>query len=81
MAVLVMHVVPAEYAFVIHTTNPITRDAGEIYCELVKGLGETLVSGQFPGRSLAFRCTPIPPTHTRTNMTPDYCLILIRNYD
>jgi len=54
MAVLVMHVVPAEYAFVIHTTNPITRDCGEIYCELVRGLGETLVSGQFPGRGMAF---------------------------
>eukprot|EP00873_Tetraselmis_striata_P000762 jgi/Tetstr1/421026/TSEL_012071.t1 len=54
MAVLVMRVVPAQYAFVIHTVNPATRDEDEIYCELVKGLGETLVSGQFPGKSMAF---------------------------
>ena len=55
MAVLVMRVVPAQYAFVIHTMNPATRDETEVYCELVKGLGETLVSGQFPGKSMAFR--------------------------
>mmetsp|Transcript_39261 Transcript_39261/g.92974 ORF Transcript_39261/g.92974 Transcript_39261/m.92974 type:complete len:1415 (-) Transcript_39261:222-4466(-) len=54
MAVLVMRVVPAQYAFVIHTMNPSTRDTNEVYCELVKGLGETLVSGQFPGKSMAF---------------------------
>jgi len=54
MAVLVMRVVPAQYAFVIHTMNPSTRDETEVYCELVKGLGETLVSGQFTGKSMAF---------------------------
>uniref|UniRef100_A0A7S1X676 Pyruvate phosphate dikinase AMP/ATP-binding domain-containing protein n=1 Tax=Tetraselmis chuii TaxID=63592 RepID=A0A7S1X676_9CHLO len=54
MAVLVMRVVPAQYAFVIHTVNPATRDEDEIYCELVKGLGETLVSGQFPGKGMSF---------------------------
>eukprot|EP00741_Cyanophora_paradoxa_P025570 tig00000383_g24675.t1 len=53
MAVLVMAVVPAEYAFVIHTTNPFTKDAGEIYAELCVGLGEALV-GNFPGRALSF---------------------------
>jgi hypothetical protein len=41
MAVLVMRVVPAQYAFVIHTVNPATRDEDEIYCELVKVLLST----------------------------------------
>ncbi len=47
-------VVPAQYAFVIHTRNPATNDESEIYCELVKGLGEAIVSGTVPGASLAF---------------------------
>ena len=47
-------VVPAQYAFVIHTTNPSTGDSSEIYCELVKGLGEAIVSATVPGASLGF---------------------------
>jgi alpha-glucan, water dikinase len=54
MAVCVMRVVPARYAFVLHTTNPSTGDKDEIFGELVKGLGEALVSGAVPGSSLAF---------------------------
>lgn len=54
MAVCVMRVVPARYAFVIHTKNPQTNDSSEIFAELVKGLGETLVSGMVPGSSIAF---------------------------
>jgi alpha-glucan,water dikinase len=54
MAVCVMRVVPARYAFVLHTTNPSTGDKNEIFGELVKGLGEALVSGAVPGSSLAF---------------------------
>jgi alpha-glucan, water dikinase len=53
MAVLVEPVVPAEYAFVLHTTNPLTRRAEELYGEIVWGLGETLV-GNHPGRALGF---------------------------
>jgi len=53
MAVLVQRVVPAKYAFVIHTRNPSTGDDREIYAEIVCGLGETLV-GNYPGRPLAF---------------------------
>ena len=41
MAVLVQRVVPARYAFVIHTTNPTTGNEGEIYCELVSWLSWT----------------------------------------
>ncbi|KAK3256570.1 Alpha-glucan water dikinase 1, chloroplastic [Cymbomonas tetramitiformis] len=52
MAVLVQRVVPADYAFVIHTVNPSTNDTSEIYVEMVRGLGETLV-GNYSGRALA----------------------------
>ncbi|XP_072983787.1 alpha-glucan water dikinase, chloroplastic isoform X1 [Typha latifolia] len=55
MAVLVQEIINADYAFVIHTTNPSTGDASEIYAEVVKGLGETLV-GAYPGRALSFIC-------------------------
>lgn len=51
---LPQRVVPAQYAFVIHTKNPSTNDDNEIYCELVKGLGEAIVSGTVPGTALAF---------------------------
>ncbi|XAR65093.1 Alpha-glucan, water dikinase [Bertholletia excelsa] len=55
MAVLVQEIINADYAFVIHTTNPSSGDSSEIYAEVVKGLGETLV-GAYPGRALSFRC-------------------------
>nr|CAB3503384.1 unnamed protein product [Digitaria exilis] len=55
MAVLVQEIVNADYAFVIHTTNPSSGDSSEIYAELVKGLGETLV-GAYPGRAMSFVC-------------------------
>ncbi|KAK9117218.1 hypothetical protein Sjap_016165 [Stephania japonica] len=53
MAVLVQEIINADYAFVIHTTNPSSGDSSEIYAEVVRGLGETLV-GAYPGRSLSF---------------------------
>jgi len=59
MSVLCQPIIPAEYAFVIHTTNPSTEDPDEIYAELVCGLGETLV-GNYPGRALAFTCNKAP---------------------
>ncbi|KAL2543228.1 Alpha-glucan water dikinase 1 [Abeliophyllum distichum] len=55
MAVLVQEIINADYAFVIHTTNPSSGDDSEIYAEVVKGLGETLV-GAYPGRALSFIC-------------------------
>ncbi|KAL8157061.1 alpha-glucan water dikinase, chloroplastic isoform X2 [Apium graveolens] len=55
MAVLVQEIINADYAFVIHTTNPSSGDSSEIYTEVVKGLGETLV-GAYPGRALSFVC-------------------------
>ncbi|XP_063943911.1 alpha-glucan water dikinase, chloroplastic isoform X3 [Daucus carota subsp. sativus] len=55
MAVLVQEIINADYAFVIHTTNPSSGDSSEIYTEVVKGLGESLV-GAYPGRALSFVC-------------------------
>ncbi|XP_031124522.1 alpha-glucan water dikinase, chloroplastic [Ipomoea triloba] len=55
MAVLVQEIINADYAFVIHTTNPSSGDLSEIYAEVVRGLGETLV-GAYPGRALSFVC-------------------------
>jgi len=53
MAVLVQTVVEADYAFVIHTVNPVTGRTNELLAEVVLGLGETLV-GNYPGRALTF---------------------------
>jgi alpha-glucan,water dikinase len=55
MAVLIQEVVPADYAFVIHTANPLTGTRDEIFAEIVLGMGETLV-GNYPGRALGFLC-------------------------
>jgi alpha-glucan,water dikinase len=56
MAVLIQEVVEAEYAFVIHTVNPLNNSSDELYAEVVFGLGETLV-GNYPGRALSFTCS------------------------
>jgi alpha-glucan,water dikinase len=53
MAVLIQEAVRPDYAFVIHTVNPFTKETGELYAELVPGLGETLV-GNYPGRAMGF---------------------------
>ncbi len=55
MAVLIQQLVPADYAFVIHTVNPLTGNRDEVFAEVVLGLGETLV-GNYPGRALGFTC-------------------------
>lgn len=53
MSVLCQEVISADYAFVLHTKNPMTNNSEEIYGELVIGLGETLV-GAYEGRALGF---------------------------
>jgi alpha-glucan, water dikinase len=53
MGVLVQRVVEAEYAFVIHTLNPLDPGDGQLYAEVVLGLGESLV-GNHAGRALGF---------------------------
>ena len=53
MAVLCQKIIEAEYAFVIHTKNPSNNDKNEIYCEVVYGMGESLV-GAYEGQSFSF---------------------------
>ena len=53
MAVLLMDMVPADYAFVLHSVNPTTGDADEVVGQVVVGLGEVLV-GNEPGCALSF---------------------------
>ena len=68
-----MQVVSAEYAFVIHTANPITTERGEIFGEVVLGMGEALV-GNYPGRALSFSAKPDSQVSThlavQRNMNP-----------
>lgn len=54
MAVLIQELLPANYAFVLHSKNPFNKDSiDEMYGELVPGLGEVLV-GNAPGRALSW---------------------------
>lgn len=54
MAVLIQELLPASYAFVLHSRNPMAPEsATEMYGEIVAGLGETLV-GNCPGRALSW---------------------------
>ena len=48
---------PAQYAFVVHTANPISKQKGETFGEVVMGMGEALV-GNYPGRALSFSAAP-----------------------
>ena len=53
MSVLCQKIIPAEYAYVIHTKNPTNNDENEVFAEVVCGMGETLV-GAYEGQSLSF---------------------------
>ena len=64
MATLLMEVVPAEMAFVLHTANPLNGDQTEVFGEVCIGLGEALV-GNEPGSALSFtakKATGFPST-------------------
>ena len=45
--------IQARYAFVIHTEDPTSGDTNQIYAEVCRGLGESLVSDK-PGAAFAF---------------------------
>jgi phosphoenolpyruvate synthase/pyruvate phosphate dikinase len=53
MAVLVQEMVNSNYSYVMHTVNPANKNKDEakdeILLEIVQGLGEGLVSGEYPG--------------------------------
>ena len=59
MATLLMEVVPAEFAFVLHTANPLNGDQTEVFGEVCVGLGEALV-GNEPGSALSFVAKKAP---------------------
>lgn len=56
MAVLLQELVTPDFAFVLHTVNPLTRNENEVYAEIVVGLGETLVSGASAGNPYRLVC-------------------------
>jgi phosphoglucan,water dikinase len=56
MAVLIQEMLPADFSFVLHTTNPINQSKDEVYAELAVGLGETLVSGAERGNPYRLVC-------------------------
>ena len=53
MAVLCQKIIPAEYAYVIHTKNPSNNNPDEVFAEVCIGMGEALV-GAYEGQSLSF---------------------------
>jgi alpha-glucan, water dikinase len=53
MAVLCQEIIPAEYAYVVHTSNPTNGEDNEVYVESCLGLGEALVS-TMPGQAFSF---------------------------
>lgn len=57
MACLLQQVVPAQYAFVLHTADPLTHAPGAFFGEVVVGMGEALV-GNYPGRAFGFSDKP-----------------------
>ena len=61
MSVLCMGLLPAHYAFVLHTRSPLPDAAAdEVFGEVVVGLGETLV-GNSPGRAFSFAAPRADP--------------------
>jgi phosphoenolpyruvate synthase/pyruvate phosphate dikinase len=56
MAVLVQELVAPDYAFILHTANPINQDPREVYAEIVVGLGELLASGATRGSPYRATC-------------------------
>ena len=53
MSVLCQKIIPAEYAYVIHTKNPSTNNKNEVFAEVCNGMGEALV-GAYEGQSFSF---------------------------
>ena len=72
---LLQRVVPAAYAFVIHTQNPTNNSADEIFAEVVLGLGESIVSGLVPGAAMSFKCPKSALDSPEVgSQLPAYCL-------
>lgn len=61
MAVLLQQIIPADYAFVLHTADPLSGAKGIVHGEVVVGMGEALV-GNHPGRALSFTYDSTTPS-------------------
>src|ERR1019366_208523 len=59
MAVLIQQMVTPDFSFVLHTVNPLNRNAGEVYAEIAVGLGETLASAGERGNPYRLSCDKI----------------------
>ena len=49
MSVLIQEQIHSDLSFIIHTQNPISKNADEVYIEVAVGLGETLASANQQG--------------------------------
>ncbi len=56
MAVLIQKMLTPDFSFIMHTVNPISHNADEVYLELAVGLGETLASGSMGGTPYRMVC-------------------------
>jgi phosphoglucan,water dikinase len=56
MAVIIQQMLMPDYSFVLHTVNPLSYNADEVYAELAVGLGETLASAAAPGTPYRLVC-------------------------
>jgi phosphoglucan,water dikinase len=56
MAVIVQQMIAPDYSFVLHTVNPLSHNADEVYAEIAVGLGETLASAAARGTPYRLVC-------------------------
>jgi phosphoglucan,water dikinase len=56
MAVIIQQMIAPEFSFVLHTVNPLSRNADEVYAEIAVGLGETLASAAARGTPYRLVC-------------------------
>jgi phosphoglucan,water dikinase len=56
MAVVIQQMLAPDYSFILHTVNPLSRDAAEVYAEIAVGLGETLASAASRGAPYRLVC-------------------------
>jgi phosphoglucan,water dikinase len=56
MAVIIQQMLAPDYSFILHTVNPLSHNADEVYSELAVGLGETLASAASQGTPYRLLC-------------------------
>jgi phosphoglucan,water dikinase len=56
MAVIIQRMISPDYSFVLHTVNPLSHNAEEVYGEIAVGLGETLASATSRGTPYRLVC-------------------------